>query len=112
TQLAVGLTSDRLSSTITAIRVLETDARDDRDASVKASAQALLYSANHEMGAEKAAEPALSNFEELAKTLKTSSTSPDGSYSIRLERLQRQRTRPLSKAENLDLAVSAFNLGE
>jgi|GEM_PF-1777546 len=112
TQLAVGLTSDRLSSTITAIRVLETDARDDRDASFKASAQALLYSANHEMGAEKAAEAALSNFEELAKTLKTSSTSPDGSYSIRLERLQRQRTRPLSKAENLDLAVSAFNLGE
>ena len=64
------------------------------------------------MGAEKAAEAALSNFEELAKILKTSSTSPDASYSLRLERLQRRGTRQLSVAESLDGAVSAFNLGE
>ena len=112
TQLAVGLTSDRLSSTITGIRALETDAHDDRDASIKASAQALLYSANRELGAEKAAEAALSNFEELAKILKTSSTSPDASYSLRLQRLQRRGGRQLSVAESLDGAVSAFNLGE
>jgi Tfp pilus assembly protein PilF len=112
TQLAVGLSSDRLSSTITGIRALETDARGDRDASVKASAQAFLYSANRELGAEKAAEAALSKFKELAKILKTSSTSPDASYSLRLERLQRRGARQLSVAESLDGAVSAFNLGE
>ena len=111
TQLAVGFTSDRLSNIITGVRTLESEARDDRDASAKASAQALLYSANLELGTEKAVE-ALNNFEELTKILKTSRTSPDASYSLRLERLQRQRTRPLSVAENLDLAVSALNLGE
>jgi len=109
TELAVGFNSDRLTRIVT---TLESEARDDHDASAKASVQALLYSANLELGAEKPAEAALSNLEEGAKILKTSSTSPDASYSLRLKQLLQQRTRPLSVAENLDLAVSALNLGE
>jgi len=109
TQLTAGFTSDRLTKIIA---TLESETRDDRDASAKASAQALLYSANLELGAEKAGEASLSNFEELTKILKTSPTSLDASYSLRLERLERQRSRPLSITENLDLAVSALNLGD
>ncbi|MCI0418392.1 MAG: tetratricopeptide repeat protein [Acidobacteria bacterium] len=112
TELAVSFASDRLRRIITEVRTLESEARDDRDASAKASAQALLYSANLELGAEKPAEAAQSKFEELAKILKTSPTSPGASYSLRLKQLQQQRTRPVSVAENLDLAVSALNLGE
>ncbi|MGH9426428.1 MAG: tetratricopeptide repeat protein, partial [Terriglobia bacterium] len=112
TELAVGFTSDRLKKIITEVRALESEARDDRDASAKASVQALLYSANLELGAEKPAEAALRKFEEFAKVLKTSPTSPRSSYSLRLKQLQQQRTRPLSVAENLDLVVSALNLRE
>ena len=112
TQLGVGFTSDRLRKIITEVTALESKARDDPDPSAKASVQALLYSANLELGAEVPADVARRNFEEWARALKKSPTSPDAGYSLRLEQLQRERTRPLSVAENLDLAVSALNLGE
>ena len=86
TELTVGFTSERLKKIIA---TLESEAREDHDASAKASAQALLCSANLELGTEKPTEAARSNFEESAMILKISPTSPDASYSLRLERLQR-----------------------
>jgi Tfp pilus assembly protein PilF len=109
TELAAGFTSDRLRRIITEVTTVERESRDELDTSAKASAHALLYSANVELGAEKGAEAALSSFEQLAKLLKT---SPNASYSLRLRQLQQPPTRHLSVAESLDLAVSAFHLQE
>jgi tetratricopeptide (TPR) repeat protein len=112
TELAAGFTSDRLRRIITEVTTLERELRDEHGTSGKASAHALLYSANVELSAEEAAEAALSSFEQSAKLLTTSPASPNASYSLRLKQLQQQRTRPLSAAETLDLAVSALNLKE
>jgi hypothetical protein len=75
TQLVVGFTSDRLSNIITGVRALESEARDDRDASAEAAVQALLYAANLELGADKPAEGRHSATSRVGKDLKTSPTS-------------------------------------
>jgi predicted Zn-dependent protease len=110
-ELAMGFTPDRLEEVIRAVTAVENVTPNGGDTLVRASAQAILYSANQELGTKEAAERALRNFEGLATIQQLAPLK--GSYSWRLQELQRQRqVRPLSGTESLDLAVSAWNLGE
>jgi predicted Zn-dependent protease len=110
-ELAMGFTPDRLKEVITAVTGVENDTPTGRDSLVRASAQAILYSANQELGTKEPAERTLREFEGLATAQQLSPL--EGSYSRRLQELQRrQQVRRLSAAESLDLAVFAWNLGE
>ena len=109
--LTMGLSPERLKTVIKSLEALEAETQADADALAKTSAEALLYSANLQLGTKAEAEHALRNLENLSRVQQLAPL--EGSYSRRLQKLQQQqRSRRLSTVESLDLAVSAWNLGE
>jgi Tfp pilus assembly protein PilF len=112
-ELLIGFSPDRLRRMIPAMEALANELRNDSGSLAEASVQALLYSANVELGAQQAAEMALQRFEQMTATGKAGGMVSENSYGYRLDQLRNQQLkRPLSVSESLEVAVLAWNLGQ
>jgi Tfp pilus assembly protein PilF len=113
-ELVVGFAPNHLRKIIAEVQDLELTAAAKDHPTLEAARQALLHSALLELREVEQAEKARRSFERLAKDLEITPTQGElRSYSLRLEQLeQEQMARSLSAAENMDLIVSAWNLGK
>ncbi len=109
-ELALNLSPDALKKVISgALNIPQAE-----EPQTKAAVAAVLYSAYLQLRDDERAEKSLRDFEGFGRVPARAAARPElRSYSARLKQLERTKlARPLSIAERMDVAVSAWNLGQ